>query len=149
MPLSKHCPKGGEEDYGKHFKAGQFLPFYVPRQFMPQVDTPEIPRMVAAGVVCDIIAFEVVPLNKLRAHQRINHARAATIPAEVMKLPIITSLDDYIVDGNHRWWGHVHNGDETIMVIRINLNFDAAIRWMLSQPFVYEVDKEAEHANKA
>lgn len=128
------------DEYGKHYKAGEFLPFYVPRQFMPQVDTSCYPQLVASalehGPGC---TFDVVPVSSLRAHQRINHLRAASLDERVLLKPLVVSRDGYIVDGNHRWWGHVYQHLPMVPVIRLNLDFDDAVAWALEQPGVYTI----------
>jgi hypothetical protein len=131
---------------------GEFLPFYIPRPKMPQVDDQYYPWFVSLafkgedynGPGCN---FEVVPVNSLRAHQRINKRRADTMPADLKLKPIIVSSDGYIVDGNHRWWAHVHGKDEWINVIRLDLSFDNALDWTRSLPFVYEITPSTAERN--
>lgn len=130
-----------EEDvYGKHYSAGEFLPFYVPRDFMPQVD----PNLYAAVVVAAdkagaSVSFEVVDPRSLSAHQRVNHRMAREMNALVKRITILVSEDGFIVDGNHRWWSNVHTGERAINIMRLSMPFDAAIEWIKQLPGVYEV----------
>lgn len=137
--MNAHAPVGGADVFGRHYKAGEFLPFYVPRPSMPQVDEKDLPRLVADAMGGPRVEFDVAKVCKLRAHQRINHHIAKAMDPRVKLKPVIVSSDGYIVDGNHRWWSHVHAGDEWINVIRLGLSFDIAIRWVLARPYAYRI----------
>jgi hypothetical protein len=136
---AQRAPAGGTDLYGHHYLGGEFLPFYVPRPAMPQVDEKDLPRLVADAMTGPRVDFDVVPVRGLRAHQRINHGIAQAMDPKVKLKPVIVSSDGYIVDGNHRWWAHVHAGDEWINVIRLGLSFDIAIRWVLARPYAYRL----------
>lgn len=133
--------------YGRHYRPGEFLPFYVPRERMPQVDEKDTVRMIvdAAHIALPVGGFhplptlEVLPPCEIRAHQRVDHRRAAAMNPAIRAKPIIISRDNYVVDGNHRWWAHVKAGSEAIPVIRLALDFDEAIRWLLGRPYVYTI----------
>lgn len=137
---------GAMVEYGRRYSAGEFLPFYVPRDHMPQVDEDDYTQLVVSastitgtsihGPGCE---FDVVPVQSLRAHQRIDHFRAKVMKPNVALKPIVVSRDGFILDGNHRWWEHVHNKNPWIAVIRVDLDFEPALDWLLSQPFVHEV----------
>lgn len=133
-----HAPRGGAEVFGRHYNGGQWLPFYVPRPAMPQVDEMDLTRMIADLFATGVQAtFEAVHPKELRAHQRVDHAKARSMPNVLMVKPVIVSRDSYIVDGNHRWWAHVHHESEAMLVIRVDLPFDDAVAWLLKQPYVY------------
>jgi hypothetical protein len=83
--------------------------------------------------------IEVVNPKTLRAHQRVDINRAIAMPLEVKLKPTLVSIDNFVLDGNHRWWAHVHSGDEAMNVIRIGLEFDKAIDWLFEQPFTYRI----------
>lgn len=139
MPCCDHA-QNAEDVYGKHYKPGEFLPFYVPRDHMPQVDECYQPRFVSDSLLVGTgTTFEVCDVRQLRAHQRIDHDRAIAMSPKTKLKPIIVSSDGYVIDGNHRWWAHVHGGDMLINVIRLDLPFDAAIKWTLARPYVYEI----------
>lgn len=129
-----HAPRGGTDRYGKHYGGGEFLPFYVPRPMMPQVD--DLPRMIADAVNDAGCEVTVVEPPKLRAHQRVNHMLAQAMPPAVKRFPVVVSSDGYIIDGNHRWWNAVREGREFIAAIRLRLPFDAALEWLAPRPYV-------------
>lgn len=133
---------GAMVEYGRRYSAGEFLPFYVPRDRMPQVDEEFYPQLVSdahammRGPGCE---FDVVPVQSLRAHQRIDHFRAKCMKPDVALKPILVSQDGFILDGNHRWWEHVHNKSAWIAVIQLHLDFEPALDWLRKQFYVYEV----------
>lgn len=116
------------------------MSYYIPRDEMPQIDESDLPHLVAAAFDAGHTpCFQAVHPAALHAHQRVNHARAQAMPAEVKMKPALISADDYVLDGNHRWWAHVHAGDPLMNVIRIGLPFDEAIAWLFQQPFTYKI----------
>jgi hypothetical protein len=134
------APAGGVSEYGRVFRGGEFLPFYVPRPDMPQVDEANLPELVARAFNAGISpTFDVTDPRRLRAHQRVDHARAAGMPLAVKLKPILVSSDGYVLDGNHRWWAHVHEDDGYISVIRLGLPFEQAIAWLFELPFTYKL----------
>lgn len=142
-----HAQPGGCDEYGKTYRGGEFLPFYVPRPDMPQIDEKYQPQFVADAFDKIGVTFESAPVSALRAHQRINHAIAKAMTPQVKMKPVIVSWDGYIVDGNHRWWAHVHAGDEFINVIRVGLPFEQAIEWALKLPYVYRIQPDRPNRN--
>lgn len=137
--MTEHA-HNAEEMFGKHYKAGEFLPFYVPRSQMPQIDEKDLPTLIASTITSGKgVNMDVVNVSLLKAHQRIDHTKAKEMIEKVKLKPILVSADDYVLDGNHRWWAHVHEGDKFINVIRIEMNFDEAIPYLLEQPFTYEI----------
>lgn len=114
--------------------------FYIPRAEMPQVDEVELPHLVATAFDAGHApAFDAVHPASLHAHQRVNHDRARSMPMEVKMKPVLVSSDDFIIDGNHRWWAHVHAGDELMNIIRIDMPFTQAIEWLFEQPYTYRI----------
>lgn len=132
----KHAPKGGVDEYGKHYKGGEFLPFYIPRAEMPQIPIEAYPLLVRDAFPIGI-HFAVEHVADLRAHQRIDHAVAMKVchdPKELL-MPIIVSADGFVLDGNHRWWSHVHGDHPYIATMNIHLPFEDAIDWLLDLPY--------------
>lgn len=117
-----------------HHDAG----FYVPRDHMPQVDEVNYPDLVADARPVGV-AFDTVSPRTLKAHQRVDHAKAKAMDERVRIKPLIVSSDGYIVDGNHRWWASVHGRHEWVNVIRLAMRFDEAIAWLLTFPYVYTI----------
>lgn len=141
-----HAPKGGIDMIEGHYRGGQFVPFYVPRQLMPQVDAEFYPQFIASALPVGV-KLEVVTPHSLTPHQRIDHRRAKAIPLWLRMKPLIASADNYVLDGNHRWWSAQKAGDAYLNIIRINMEFDAAIAWMLNLPFVYTIDPTTPERN--
>lgn len=136
-----HAPAGGLTEYGHHYLPGQFLPFYVPRCDMPQIDQADYLRLIddVREDLGSSVEFDVARVSNLHAHQRIDHNRAMHMKPDVKLKPVLVSSDGYVVDGNHRWWAHVHDGDEYINVIRINERFGTIVLWALGRPYVYRI----------
>lgn len=134
-----HAPAGGIDLIGGHYKGGQFVPFYVPRERMPQVDAEFYTRLIADAI--DIgVTIDVIEVGHITPHQRIDHRRAEAMPLWLRMKPLIVSADDYVLDGNHRWWAARKAGDAYLNAIRISMGFDAAIKWLLQRPYVYTLD---------
>lgn len=134
--MNKRAPKGGLTEYGHTYRGGEFLPFYVPREDMPQIPMEAYPLLVRDAFPIGI-HFGVTDTHQLRAHQRVDHTLALKVAADPHELliPVIVSADGYVLDGNHRWWAHVHGDMPAIATINIHLPFDAAIDWLMSLPY--------------
>ena len=111
---------------------------WIPRQNMPQVDEKDLPRLVADSFSLHGCTFEVVAPTELHAHQRVSHARALSMPQQVMAKPIVISRDNYVLDGNHRWFAHKEH-KLPLLAIRIDLPFDEALDWLLDLPYSYKL----------
>lgn len=118
---------------------GHWLPFYVPREQMPQVDEMYYPRFIVDAYKGPGVVFDTVSPSTLRAHQHVDHVRAKAMPENGRIKPLIVSADSYIIDGNHRWWASVHGNHDWVNVIRLGMNFDPAIVWLRRKPYVYEI----------
>lgn len=106
---------------------------------MPQVDEADLPQLVALAYVAGLApCFDVVPPHALKAHQRADHRRAATIPSLLLRKPLLVSQDGYVLDGNHRRIGN-QMAHTPCNVIRIGLDFDKAIAWLFTLPFTYKI----------
>lgn len=131
-------------DPGKCYKGGEFLPFYVPRPLMPQIDEQDYDDFLAFAHAKPVtIAHGSAEPNTLRAHQRIDRIRAERMPPEVRAKPVFVSDDNYILDGNHRWMMHVLL-EEPINFIRIGLLFEQAIALMFEFPKTYSLEHKPE-----
>jgi hypothetical protein len=121
--------------------------YYIPRREMPQVDEKDLPELVVASWQSGHHpSFEVVNPLDLHAHQRVNRTRALGMPENVKRKPVLVSLDNYVLDGNHRWYAH--RMEETPMnVIRIGLSFEDALPWLFKQPFTYKLTPETPERN--
>jgi hypothetical protein len=136
--IDSRAHKGGEIGVdGKQYKGGEFMPFYVPRPEMPQIDEKDYPEF-----------FEFVESQgwsyhqencdpkTLHFHQRVTWNSNTKITEEVLEKPILVSRDGYVLDGNHRATAHLNLGTDTPAII-LNLDFEPAIRLMFSFPKTY------------
>lgn len=109
----------------------------IPRAQMPQVDEKDLPALVVKAFQSGHRpTFEVVMPHKLHSHQRVNHARALGMPETVKRKPVLVSADGFILDGNHRWYAN-RETHTPLNVIRVDLEFNNALPWLFSLPFVY------------
>jgi hypothetical protein len=112
LPLDHRAPAGGEMGVnGVEYKAGEFLPFYIPRIEMPQIPDDSHDEFMAfmkdSGI--DYVQVKTSPeyfINHQRVH--LDPAQVKKISPESMDVPIFASDDQYIIDGNHRWALHRH-----------------------------------------
>jgi len=133
----EHAPAGGERFIGRFYKGGEFLPFYIPRDVMPQVDEADYPELLdflaSRGVRVERLEFDPW---KMHVHQRISFDRSINMPDEVLRKPVLASREPYVVDGNHRWLGHVIR-NTLVPTIKIDLPFDNAIETVKAFPKTY------------
>jgi hypothetical protein len=137
-PIDRRASAGGERGVnGKLYKGGEYLPFYVPRPEMPQVNAEDYPALLAYAKRQGVkTVLRTVPPRSLHAHQRVNWDRLRTMPPEVYAKPALASADDYVLDGNHRWWAHELKGED-LKALFLSLQFEAAIRFLFSFPRTY------------
>lgn len=60
-------------------------------------------------------------------HQDIDTTKAINIPFSVLSLPVVLSLDNALIDGNHRAYRHVLD-KSLVPFLRLNMTFREAIR---------------------
>lgn len=135
LPLSSHAPHGGLDLYGQHYKGGEFIPFYVPRILMPQVEGKYYDdfRKFAGDRISEhsgIDPASVVP------HQRVQVDHAINLSDDLARKPIIISEDNFILDGHHRWYWHVKK-PELLNVLKVDLPFNPAIDFLFQYPNTY------------
>jgi hypothetical protein len=138
------APRHGADLWGRHYHGGQFFPFYIPRDLMPQVDdTSEMLRFLRQHGA--ITRHEEVNPRSIFPHQRVD---ASLIPAltnnrALLKKPVLVSGDDYILDGHHRWDAHIVRNDATMPIVRIaNLTFEQAVDLMFQDKHTYTYGQE-------
>lgn len=135
-PLDRRAPAGGEIGVdGRARKGGEFEPFYVPRPVMPQIDEADYPALHAfaatQGVSMDPCTLAT---DALRAHQRVDAIILREMPASVLSKPVLASGDLFILDGNHRWAAHKKLHLPQVAAIKVGLEFEEAIRFLLFLP---------------
>ncbi len=139
-PYHPRAERGGEDRFGKHYTAGEFLPFYVPRPVMPQIEEEDFPDFIefCAERGVEVIVRYREP-TQLRPHQRIDKFKAERMPPEVEQKTVFVSLDMYILDGNHRWMLHVIR-QTRVPCFEIRLPFEEAIALMFAFPKTYALE---------
>jgi hypothetical protein len=131
-----------EEDHqlgvdGKEYRKGEFMPFYIPRPEMPQIDEDKYPTLLK--YLCDVgveYSYRVYRPEQLQAHQRINMGHVRDMPPEIYQKDVLISQDEYVLDGNHRWWAHKER-DEVLGCLVIHAEFDQAMEILFGFPDVY------------
>lgn len=127
--------------FGREYKKGEFLPFYVPRELMPQIPESDLAHTIQEACLdLLVVQFDCVDPRTLVPHQRVNREIVKNMPPLIQHKVILVSQDNYILDGNHRWWANVEANSPYINIIRFGMVFDSAIDWLLKLPWTYEVD---------
>jgi hypothetical protein len=118
-------------------------PFFVPRAQMPQIVPENYVRLIEAAQQAAItVQIQSVNFQDLHAHQKVNHVRALAMPPRVAAIPIVTSGDNFVLDGNHRWWNHRQSNNPYGAEVRIGLPFDKAVDWLNSLEFVTQTQPQ-------
>jgi hypothetical protein len=140
----QHARHGGERWFGRAYRGGQFLPFYVPRPVMPQIDEEFYPEFIEFAAARDVeVIVRYLPPKLLKAHQRIDRFKAARMPVEVASKTVFISVDHFILDGNHRWMYHrLHRS--LVPCFEIKLPFNEAIALMFAFPKTYTLETHDE-----
>jgi hypothetical protein len=131
---------------GKEYRKGEFMPFYIPRPEMPQVDETDIPGLLdfLVGQGIGILKKTILP-GEISPHQRVEISRAINMPLEELAKPILGSMEPFILDGHHRWYEHRLQGTK-ISLIQIELEFEQAIRALFQFPKTYSYGDGKKHA---
>src|SRR5574337_525023 len=119
-PIDHRAHYNGEPGVnGQVYKAGEIMPFYIPRRVMPQIASGDYSDLELFAKEKGVkISHGIVGPHELVPHQRINlttlHKQVEEEPASVLdhyaKKAVLISKDNYILDGNHRYWMHVWKG---------------------------------------
>lgn len=112
----------------------------VPRSQMPQIDEIYYPDMLVwlgdRGV--QFSAGHMEPMN-CRVRQEIDFNKALNMSAKALVKPVLLSNDfnPTVLDGDHRWYRHLHDNSE-MPYIMIHLDFLAAKKLLEEYPKCYE-----------
>lgn len=97
----------------------------IPRHLLPQIPTKELPEfriyLRAKNIPTTLTTKSVESLHPIQ--KSVNQDKIDNLiskPYTIRAQPIITTSDDYIVDGHHRWVAAVQIGDENIECIVCN-----------------------------
>lgn len=137
-PLVSRAPSGGMQGVDDHFyKGGEFMPFYIPRGVMPQVDEKDLNELFDFLETNGIKVVDGIMLPSfIRPHQRIDHDKARHMDEATLKKPALISEDRFIIDGNHRWWEHKELGSP-LATFSIMLPFEKAVAAVFLFPKTY------------
>jgi len=131
----QRAPAGGLDKFGQHYGGGEFVPFFVPRILMPQVEGQYYDefRQFAGDLVSE--ARSVDP-HTLVPHQKIEVSYAINLTPEIAGKPILVSRDSYILDGHHRWYWHITQPQEMNTLV-VDKDFEDAIAFLFEFPKTY------------
>jgi hypothetical protein len=135
---NSHAPAGGTVGLDGHYRrGGEFEPFYVPRQDMPQIDEGDlIPLIVHLTKKRVNVRNALVPPDDLLFHQHVFESRIPASTSPDMERPLLVSGDGYVLDGNHRAVAHKRLGTRPPCLI-IDADFTEAMALLFSFPRTY------------
>lgn len=147
-PLDQRAKPGGETGLnGRFYVGGEFMPFYVPREVMPQVNEDDYPGLLQFATTEGVQFTELlIPCEQLRPHQLVSmdRVRSAAIDPMVLRKQCLVSADRFVLDGNHRYWAH-HLTGTPVPAIKFALPFPAAIKFLFAFPRTYSYS-DGKHA---
>jgi len=137
-PIHGRSPKGGEVGVdGQYRKGGEFEPFYVPRQVMPQIDEADLLAFVEFATFNGVeVEDREVDITELKFHQRVDMVKVHNLTEDELAKPLLVSEDLFVLDGNHRAVGHKLNGTPARCLV-IKAVFEQAIGLLFSFPGTY------------
>lgn len=121
--------------------------FYIPRERMPQIDEVKLAEFLEYCASVDVIVERDLCMDpfELRAHQQVDLAKCVDMPDEVLAKPVLLSSDNYVLDGNHRWLGHVIRKTR-VPALRLGIEFCHGLDLMFQFPGTYSYGDGREHA---
>jgi len=149
-PLDRHAPTGGEIGLdGIYRKGGEFLPFYVPREIMPQVDEEDTPELISFARAEGVRVTEgKIDPEWVKPHQRIAMDKVHAMPDSLLLKPCLISVEPNILDGNHRWMKHHLTHSKEMPFVRFHLEFGKAIDLIFRFPKSYAYGDGNYHPEK-
>lgn len=145
--LELHAPAGGAPGLnGKTYRGGEFLPFYIPRAMMPQIDQADLPDFLSFAEEEGVSVLRgFIPPAHVRPHQRVQKALVSEMPPEALRKPILVSSEEYVLDGHHRLAAAQRLGQPLIPAITLGLLFEDALKLMFRFPRTYSYGDGAFH----
>lgn len=118
------------------------------RTRMPQLKHSDLEPFLR-WLSSECIPFRFIELNPraLRGRQRVDRSRIRLMQPDAIKVPILTSIEPLILDGNHRWFYADYHHRPRIGSWQLCLPFSAALDTMLRCPLVYE-EQDTTHVNE-
>jgi hypothetical protein len=146
--LSRRAPTGGAVGLDGHYRrGGEFEPFYVPRQDMPQIDEQDlVPLLVHLTKKRTRVSNALIPPDQLLFHQHVFEDKVPRFDSPDMERPLLVSNDGYVLDGNHRAMAHKRNGSRPPCFI-LDADFTEAMALLFSFPRTYTYgEADASHS---
>lgn len=136
--LSRRAPAGGAIGLDGHFRrGGEFEPFYVPRQDMPQIDLGDyialFSHLARRGIR---ISTAVADPDMLIFHQHVFPQFVPPRGSIDLDKPLLVSAEGYVLDGNHRAAAHKRDGTSPVVII-IPRDFKDSMKALFSFPKTY------------
>lgn len=136
--LSRRAPAHGAIGLdGQYRRGGEFEPFFIPRQLMPQVDEEDLVALLAFLTKRKThISIRQVDPDDLLFHQHVFEDRVPAIDSADMNKPLLVSAEGYVLDGNHRATAHKRYGTRPV-VFRLATDFTDSMKLLFSFPKTY------------
>lgn len=110
---------------------------YIPREDMPQIKEADLPEFLKFAKKRGVtVKYGRRDPKLLKAKQRIDLEKSASMPEHALKKPILITKDNFILDGNHRSGAHLLRKTKT-NTIELGLKFADAIKLMFQFPKVF------------
>jgi hypothetical protein len=111
----------------------------IDRSQMPQVDNKQYTDLfMFLGERGIQFSGRLLPAELLHMHQEVDPDKARAIPAEILKIPVLISIDLLVIDGNHRVYRHYL--DKThVPCLKIEASFGRAVKNILEFPGTFEL----------
>lgn len=128
-------------------KCGPGIGISIPRSKMPQIKSSDLDAFISyaqdKGVDVQHMHALITDLKPTQANFR--QERVDSLPDDSLNQPLITSRDDYILDGTHRWikaWQQ--NKDSIIPILQIDKPLRPALELMRGFPGAKYTENSAE-----
>lgn len=119
----------------------------VPLDRFPLIDRSRMPQ-IDDKMYNDLFVFlgerglnfsgRMIPPELLHMHQEVDPDKARAIPELVLKIPVLISVDLFVIDGNHRVYRH-YLDKTNVPCIKIEASFGRAIKDILEFPGTFEL----------
>lgn len=139
-PLDQRAAAGGEYGLnGVFYRGGELMPFYIPRPIMPQVNEEDYPALRHFAATLGVnVTEKFLDCKALKVHQKVDKFKVNLMKNDplLLKKPLLVSAEPFVLDGNHRYWGHFAERTP-VPVLEFELPFEAAIKFLFRFPRTY------------
>lgn len=113
------------------------------RDQMPQIKQRDLPELLAfMGKRGVKFSAGYTDPKTVFAKQAVNREVCENLPDHVLERPTIIAGDRRIIDGDHRWYGHVLKESLMPYIMFEGLTFEEAIKTVFEFPKTYRTDEE-------